>query len=128
MYFQMTCVVAGFTTAGLFLKSAFKDWEDEPIITTVDSIASPISKIQFPTVTICQDEYKRPDNWAFLETILNKVAFECRDDTRHVGYGDDVPCDKTVKIRKDFHDIIQTVAGKFKGFALFMSKHTKNVP
>ena len=113
----MTCVVLGFATAGLFLKSAFQDWEDEPIITTVDSIAAPISKIQFPTVTICQDEYKRPDNWAFLETILNYVAFECRDDVLD-NFPDDEPCDKTVKIRKDFHDLIQTVADKFKGWIM----------
>ena len=71
------CVVLGFTTAGFFLKGAFEDWEETPVITTLDSIAAPISMIQFPTVTICQDEYKRPDNWAFLETILNNLAFEC---------------------------------------------------
>ena len=75
---QIICVILGFTTAGLFLKDAFHDWEDMPVMTTLDSIAAPINMIQFPTVTICQDEYKPPDNWAFLENILNNIAFECR--------------------------------------------------
>ena len=74
---QLICIVIAFLTAGLFLKGAFHDWQQTPIITTVDSIAAPIDQIQFPTVTICQDEYKRPDNWAFIETILDNVAFEC---------------------------------------------------
>ena len=76
----MICIVVAFSTAGVFLKDAFQGWNETPVITTLDSIAEPISTIQFPTVTICQDEYKPPDNWAFLETVLNNVAIECNDD------------------------------------------------
>ena len=43
----------------------------------MDSIAASIEQIQYPTVTACREEFKLPDNWAFLETILNNVAFEC---------------------------------------------------
>ena len=46
----------------------------------MDSIAAPIEDIQFPTVTVCQDEFKEPDNWAAIEAILNNVAFRrCKE-------------------------------------------------
>ena len=78
------------------------------MITTLDSIAAPISMIQFPTVTICQDEYRPPDNWAFLETILNNVAFECGNDE----------CKETFKIRKDFDNLIKSVVNSLKGWLM----------
>ena len=86
---QTTCIAIAFTTAGFFLNTAFQDWKKEPVITTLDSIAAPISLIQFPTVTVCQEEYKPADNWAYLEKILDNVAF-----------GED--CKRTKKVRNDF--------------------------
>ena len=104
-------------TAALFLKEAFFEWENKPVITTLDSIAKPISYIQFPTVTICQDEYKPPDRWAYLETILNYVEFDCDE-----AYG----CDRnrTQKVRNDFRGLIDSVINKFKGW-IFNTKNIK---
>ena len=31
----------------------FKDWQDEPVITTLATVAQPIDEIEFPAVTIC---------------------------------------------------------------------------
>ena len=120
---QIICVIFGFTTAGLFLKDAFHDWEDMPVMTTLDSIAAPINMIQFPTVTICQNEYKPPDNWAFLENILNNIAFECSTDDN-----DNLPpCEKTTKIRNDFEDVIQSVVKKFRAWLMSPEYHTTSV-
>ena len=44
------------------------DWDDNPVITTMDSIAAPIKNIQRPTVTVCPDEDTPPDNWAPIES------------------------------------------------------------
>ena len=56
--------------------TAFEDWSENPIITTLDSIAAPINSIQFPTVTVCTDD-EPSDNWAFLDKILDPLAFSC---------------------------------------------------
>ena len=111
--FQLIVVVISFVVAALFLYNAFSDWNNTPVITTLDSIAKPISYIQFPTVTICQDEYKPPDRWAYLESILNYVEFDCDPDI----YAE---CDRsrTQKVRNDFDNLIDSIENKFKGWLL----------
>ena len=54
-------VIVGFVTSGILIKDAFLDWAQNPVVTTLDSIASPVNLIQFPTITACDDEYKPPD-------------------------------------------------------------------
>ena len=50
------------------------DWEANQTITTLESIATPIQKVQFPTVTVCPHEHSPPDNWSFLEKVLNSIT------------------------------------------------------
>ena len=33
--------------------SAYKEWEDHPVVTTVMSTGKPIEEIEFPAITIC---------------------------------------------------------------------------
>ena len=116
----MICISIAFLTAGIFLKDAFHGWDETPVMTTLDSIAAPIRMIQFPTVTICQDENKPPDNWAFLETVLNNVEFECGS----TGYDECQDISKSSKIRKDFDDLIQSVMNRFKRWLLVSEYET----
>ena len=84
----------------------------------MDSIAAPIEDIQFPTVTVCQDEFKEPDNWAAIEAILNNVAFTCMgswDDDGLTSWGKEMPpCEATEKVRNDFQFLINSVVEIFK--------------
>ena len=67
------------------IKSAFTEWYNDPVITSLDSIAEPIDSLQFPTVTVCRDQSKDPaDNWAFLENLLNFLAFKCTIVNDHI--------------------------------------------
>ena len=53
------------------------DWNENPTITSLDSIAAPINDIQFPTITVCNDKlHEIQDNWSFLESILNFLDFD----------------------------------------------------
>ena len=53
------------------------DWNENPTITSLDSIAAPINDIQFPTITVCNDKlHEVQDNWSFLETILNFFDYD----------------------------------------------------
>ena len=104
--------------SGFFIKGAFMDWEENPVITTMDSIAAPIQGIQFPTVTVCEDDTKPPDNLAPIETILDQFAFECgetvddqtkwdEEQYKYVTYWP--PCNETEELRDKFDFLIETV-------------------
>ena len=68
-------VILGFLASGVFIRDSFIAWDDQPTITTLDSIAAPIEDIQFPTVTVCNEEYKKPDDWTLAEIIMFLVSF-----------------------------------------------------
>ena len=67
-------IVTGFSLASFIIHDSVVDWEENQTITTLESIARPIQEVQFPTVTVCPNEKSSPDNWAFLEKVLNGVA------------------------------------------------------
>ena len=91
----------------------------------MESIAAPIEDIQFPTVTVCQDEFKEPDNWAAIEAILNNVAFTCKENPR--SWDKVMPCEATEKVRNDFQFLIKSVVEIFKTKVLG-DKQTLNSP
>ena len=121
-------MIHGFLASGVFIKDSFISWDDQPTITTLDSIAAPIEDIQFPTVTVCNEEYKKPDDWTLLEIILNAVAFECKDE--HIegiifpGYKELPLCSTTKEIRKDFFFMLKQTLKEF--FSSVAS--SKNIP
>ena len=49
--FWITIVFAGFTGAGIMINISFKQWEENPITTTIES--RPITELTFPKVTVC---------------------------------------------------------------------------
>ena len=72
-----TCVIL--TVLGLVFISVHESilkWESKQTITTLESIATPIQNIQFPTVTVCAHENSEPDNWAFLEKIFDAIQLD----------------------------------------------------
>ena len=94
---------------------SFADWSANPVITTLDTIVAPIEEIQFPTVTVCQDESKAPDNWAFLETVMNSIAFKCYDPTikKRKKVKNLSTCSTTRSIRKDFRFLLTSIVQTF---------------
>ena len=59
--------------------------------TTIASFTTPVTEIQFPTVTICVDQ--NYDRWAFTRTVLNDLKYACdeftEEDMDYVDYIDD---------------------------------------
>ena len=55
-------------------------WEENPVITTMDSIAAPIQGIQIPTLTVCENEGKPSDNLYDISMPLNSFVWSiCAD-------------------------------------------------
>ena len=79
----------------------------------MDSIAASIEDIQRPTVTVCRNEDKPPDNWIPIEVILNLLAFACTDNDYYryqPGFETLPACNKTQKIRQDFSFLLELAA------------------
>ena len=72
--FWVCVILIGFLIACFFLEESIWAWKQEKTITTLESIATPIQKVQFPTVTVCPHEQAQPDNWSFLEKFLNALT------------------------------------------------------
>ena len=107
--FQLVVTILGFLASGIFIQSSFTEWDEDPVITTMDSIAAPIKDLQFPTLTACTSQNKSPDNWSTLEIILNFLAFTCSDSgvtstTTNLTY-----CNDTEIIRNDFKHMIDQI-------------------
>ena len=79
------------------INGCFEDWSENPVITSITTITSPIDELQFPTVTVCSED--QPSNWAFLENVLNFLAFECDSEKE---------CEETQALRKDFKYLIKS--------------------
>ena len=93
------------------INSAFDDWSEHPVITTLDSIAASIEDIQFPTVTVCLDQ--PPDNWAFLEHVLNSLAFSCKQEG-YLGTSKFENCNDTEALRQDFRFLVRTLVDVYQ--------------
>jgi hypothetical protein len=43
----------GFYFAVTNIQASLQSWDENPVITTIDSASVPIKNVQFPTITIC---------------------------------------------------------------------------
>jgi len=62
--------VLGFIGAGLMSFQSLKDWNESPLLTTIQSIDVPITDLIFPSVTVCQG---KKGNKITLTYLLNKA-------------------------------------------------------
>ena len=108
------------STAGYMINSAFDDWSKHPVITTLDSIAAPIKDIQFPTVTACLDQ--PPDNWAFLENVLDSLAFDCEQEDYVASKFEH--CNDTDDLRNDFKFLVEALAAIYHQLPYEFGKST----
>ena len=64
-----------FSTSIYLIQDSYSDWQNNPIITSIDTLESPLKEIQFPTVTFCHERYHAPDNWALPEILYNFIDY-----------------------------------------------------
>ena len=67
--FWAIIILAGMISTICIVQSAFENWNEHPILTTIDSASLSIKEVQFPTVTVCSD--LRVDRWGPIKDILN---------------------------------------------------------
>ena len=52
--FWILTVFCGFLAAGFLISKSFRDWEEYPIESSIQTF--PINEVRFPTVTVCPPE------------------------------------------------------------------------
>ena len=77
------------------------EWANHPVITSIDNVETPLTEVDFPTLTICHEPKYQTDNWALPELILNSFAFACTDTNND--------CNITEALRKDFKPFLDFV-------------------
>ncbi len=75
-----------------------EEWETHPLMTTLESIDAPLKEIQFPTVTICQEEKSPVDPWSLPEKLLNMVESTCDPDLPSKA----MTCPSAIKLNREF--------------------------
>ena len=111
------------------IRSALIDWAENPVITSLDSIATPINSMQFPTITVCKDETKeQPDNWAYLEKLLNLLWFQCAyagPAHPNQNYGNE--CKNTENLRKDYEFMIDKMIEAYEKWIMKNPKQMNTI-
>ena len=98
--------------SGNIIRSAIHEWYTDPVITSLDSIATPVEFVQFPTITVCNNKWiEVQDNWAFLESLLNFVDFHCYSPKSAMKHS--VDCKLTDPLRKDFKFLFKSIVDLF---------------
>ena len=83
------------------IKESVQEWNENPVITSVDSTESPLNDINFPTVILCHEPQFQVDNWALTEMIFNFFEFGCSIS--------DFECKGSEALRNDFQPLLDKI-------------------
>ena len=72
---QAVTLICAFSTSTILILNGIKDWNENPVIISVDSIETPLKDIDFPALTLCPDF--EPDYTALAEEMFNQFKFNC---------------------------------------------------
>ena len=67
--------------------SGVQDWNENPVLMTVDTFDRPLKTIDFPAITLCASDSFQPDNWLLTEKVFNSFEFNCKpgnDDCKEI--------------------------------------------
>lgn len=107
--FQTICMGVGMVVIAMLMSQFYRDWRENPIQTTVQSMAIPVAPVPFPAVTVCDDNIPL-DPWAYVEKVSNLLEFEC---TRGRARSEYVDCSRMDhRLRTDFSPFLDFVADK----------------
>ena len=69
-------IVIAFFYAGKTVYETFKEWDNDPVITTIDDVGLSVSQLPFPAITICDTaslKMPRQNRWKLVEKLLNSL-------------------------------------------------------
>lgn len=95
-------IILSCTALGLWqVRIGLNQWNENPVMTSIEGIYTPISKVQFPTITFCHEDYNQPDVWALTEQVFNFFSFHCSSKNEN--------CAESQKLREDFQPFFKMI-------------------
>ena len=55
--------------------SGMKEWANNPVTTSIDTIAAPNKEVNYPAITVCHDKPHQHSSWKVTEKIFNFLDF-----------------------------------------------------
>jgi hypothetical protein len=112
-FLWLILITVSFTIAGILISLSFKDWQENPVLTTIDSTFYPVESIPFPAVTICSEDpdINNAERWGLVAEIFNSLIFHCHEDETdaHQYY----KCsNKSVQLHQDLAPILEIATEK----------------
>ena len=77
--FWICVVLFCFTGSSFFIKTAVKDWNENPIQTTINALGIPITELDHPAITICKPNGIY-DIGEYLRAVFNNFQFTCKSE------------------------------------------------
>ncbi len=116
LFFWLCTILTAFSLSGFILYNSFREANEFPIITTVDSLT--VQEVPFPAVTINAGNVLNP--WGFVEKMFSLVDYEC--------YETPYDCSESKEnVRKDLDFLINKVVREFFG-KVFNKLKAKSLP
>ena len=72
---QAVTLSCAFYTSTILILDGIKDWNENPVIISVDSLETPMKDIEFPAITLCPNF--EPDYTTLAEELFNQFKFNC---------------------------------------------------
>ena len=69
-------IVVAFCYTGITLYETILDWDENPVITTIDDVGLSVSQLPFPAITVCDTasmKMPRQNRWKLVEKLLNSL-------------------------------------------------------
>ena len=69
-------IAIAFCYAGNTVHQTLLDWDNNPVITTIEDVGLPVSQLPFPAITVCDTaslKMPRQNRWKFVEKLLNSL-------------------------------------------------------
>ena len=98
----------------MIFKTSVSQWAATPVITTINTIRAHVSEIQFPTVTVCPEVGTPPNNWGYVQTLLDQLPYNCP-------LNDDDDCTDALMIKNDIFGFV------FKAILRTIDKYVDNI-
>jgi hypothetical protein len=110
-FLWLIIITVSFTIAGFLISLSFKDWQENPVLTTIDSTFYPGESIPFPAVTICSEDpgVNNAERWGLVAEILNSLIFQCYEAETDIYY----KCsNKSSQLHHDLAPILEVATEK----------------
>ena len=81
---QSIVLISSIVYALLMISQSVKDWTENPVVTSIDTVEAPITDVPFPALSVCHASPNFHQNWQLPELILNFIDINSNSEDENV--------------------------------------------